>query len=215
MARLSLPQSLAPNSQPPSRHNNPFATCWTRPGAMAFRFGNGQTATDFVGRLAAQRWQGAIIGPHGCGKSTLLETLKPALLAADRHIHATVLHDGQRRLPPNTFKNWQSSKTIVIVDGYEQLGWFERMRLVRHCRRTNVGLLVTSHRRIQIPTLVRLEPDRDLALHLVNSLCSRVSTPVTPSDVFASHACHGSNIREILFDMYDRHERIRGRDVER
>ena len=30
---------------------------------------------------------------------------------------------------------------------------------------------------------------------------------VTRSDIVASHACHGSNVREIFFDLYDRHER--------
>ena len=28
----------------PSRHDNPFATCWTRPGAIPFRFENGVMA---------------------------------------------------------------------------------------------------------------------------------------------------------------------------
>jgi hypothetical protein len=36
-----------------------------------------------------------------------------------------------------------------------------------------------------------------------------VSTPITDSDVAASHACHGSNVRELLFDLYDRHEQLR------
>jgi hypothetical protein len=33
-----------------------------------------------------------------------------------------------------------------------------------------------------------------------------VSTTITRADIAASHACHGSNVREILFDLYDRHE---------
>ena len=37
----------------PSRHSNPFATCWTRPGALAFRFANGESAAALVERLVA------------------------------------------------------------------------------------------------------------------------------------------------------------------
>src|SRR6185436_15899767 len=84
---------------PPSRHANPFATCWTRPGAIPFKFRDGQSADNLVAKLAAQKWYGAIIGPHGCGKSTLLETLKPALVAAGRTIYSISLHDRQPWLP--------------------------------------------------------------------------------------------------------------------
>ena len=62
----------------PSRHTNPFATCWTRPGAIAFHFPPGESAEQLVARLAADNWRGEIVGPHGSGKSTLLETLEAA-----------------------------------------------------------------------------------------------------------------------------------------
>src|SRR4051794_29546436 len=84
---------------PPSRRDNPFATCWTRLGTIPFRFDKSQTAEQLVDKLLTQEWRGAIIGPHGSGKSTLLEALKPALIAAGRNILAISLRDGQRRLP--------------------------------------------------------------------------------------------------------------------
>jgi hypothetical protein len=40
----------------------------------------------------------------------------------------------------------------------------------------------------------------------VGDLCSELSTTITRADIAASHACHGSNVREILFDLYDCHE---------
>ena len=52
------------------------------------------------------------------------------------------------------------------------------------------------------------QPDLELVLQLVARLARRAPSPVTPSDVAASHACRGSNVREILFDLYDRHERV-------
>jgi hypothetical protein len=100
-------------------------------------------------------------------------------------------------------------KLIFVIDGYEQLARWERVRLRRYCWRARAGLLVTSHAPVGIPTLIRLAPSRFLVMQLVDELCAAVSTDVTPEDIAASLACHGSNVREILFDLYDRHERRR------
>jgi hypothetical protein len=163
-----------------------------------------------------------MVGPHGSGKSTLLETLKPALVARGCHIHAVTLRHGQRRLPdrvldqPNS-EDSQNQPTpgpeILIVDGYQQLGLFQRIKLQRICRHANAGLLVTAHAPTGLPTLIRLAPDRGLVQRLVNELSAQVSTDVAAADVAASHACHGSNVREIFFDLYDRHEQLRRRDT--
>jgi energy-coupling factor transporter ATP-binding protein EcfA2 len=206
-------QIMQSNNQPPSRRDNPFATCWTKPGAIAFRFTDGQNAKQLLEKLAANNWYGAIVGPHGSGKSTLLESLKPALADAGRTNVAISLHDGERRLPPtfwNALKfNTTKEEPIVIVDGYEQLSRFERLRLKRHCGRAGAGLLVTTHSSTRMPTLIHLAPSRELISQLVADLCMEVSTPITIKDIAASHACHGSNVRELFFDLYDRYERRR------
>ena len=206
-----MPSALTTRSiAPPSRGLNPFATCWTRPGALPFRFNNDQGVEHLLAKLAAQKWHGAIIGPHGSGKSTLLESLKPAIIAAGRSIQTISLHDGQRRLPRHFLKTCESeSNTVIIIDGYEQLGWLARLHLWLRCRSRGVGLLVTSHALVRIPTLIHLSPDRKLVDQLVGDLCAKLSTTITRADIAASHACHGSNVREILFDLYDRHEERR------
>jgi hypothetical protein len=99
--------------------------------------------------------------------------------------------------------------TLVVVDGFEQLGRFARLGLRRKCRRAGAGLLVTTHTRAGLPTLIQLSPDRRLVEQLVGDLCLQVSSHITRDDVAASHASHGSNVREIFFDLYDRHERMR------
>src|SRR4051794_21800064 len=93
MSESSLTQSF----YPPSRDLNPFATCWTRAGALPYRFNKGQYVEQLLAQLVVQQWLGAIIGPHGSGKSTLLESLKPTIVAAGRSLQAISLHDGQRR----------------------------------------------------------------------------------------------------------------------
>jgi energy-coupling factor transporter ATP-binding protein EcfA2 len=232
-----LPSCLHPaigGSRPPSRYDNPFATCWTRPGAIPFLFSAGQCADSLVSKLAATSWWGAVVGPHGSGKSTLLETLKPALVAKGRRLVTISLHDREHRLPsgfvraignekwaggepsnPSICRDFAATSSaevgqpLIIIDGFDQLAWLERFRLMRHCRRGGAGLLVTVHREIGIPALIHVAPDRHLIEQLVADLCAKVSTPMSAIDVTASHACHGSNVREIFFDLYDRFERRR------
>jgi hypothetical protein len=176
---------------------------------MPFQFPEGQSATRLVVQLATLQWRGAIVGPHGSGKSTLLEALKPALSAAELCVHAVTLRDRQRRLPEPFFEHLSEQPSIAVIDGYEQLGWLDRFRLWRLGRRSRFGLLVTAHSQVRVPTLLRLAPDERLVQTLVANLVAKVSTPVTPADVAASHACHGANVRETFFDLYDRHEELR------
>ncbi len=150
-----VPQSPVPNpqspSQPPSRRDNPFATCWTRPGALPFRFADGQSAELLVAKLADQGWWGAIVGPHGSGKSSLLESLKPAIEEAERRVIAIALRDGQRRLPPYFFEACEGSRSLAVIDGYEQLGRWERLKLapVAAARRSACSSQHTPQRMFQ------------------------------------------------------------------
>jgi energy-coupling factor transporter ATP-binding protein EcfA2 len=201
------------DEHPPSRIDNPFATCWTKPGALPFRFAAGESAQQLLIKLESQNWRGAVVGPHGSGKSTLLESLKPLIATSGRTVLAIALRDRQRRLPHafvDSIKSLTPSKNgVTIIDGFEQLGWMDRLFLRNLSRRSSNGLLTTTHRPTRIPTLIELAPNKALVEQLVVDLCAEVSTPVTSEDVAASHACHGSNVREIFFDLYDRHERKR------
>ena len=203
---MSRPNSL------PSRHSNPFATCWTKPGALKFRFPPDASAKQLVERLAGQDWRGGIVGPHGSGKSTLLETLKPVLSASARHVTAIALHDGQHWLPRGVLRRALSpTQPLLLIDGYEQLNWFARIWLRLRCRRSRAGLLVTSHRTTGLPPLIHLEPDLDTIQQVVAALTEHQKTRVNSADIIASHACHGSDVRELLFDLYERHEVYRRR----
>jgi hypothetical protein len=191
----------------PSRESNPFATCWTRPGAIPFRFPRNESASILVAKLAAQSWRGAIIGPHGSGKTTLVETLVPALFAAGRTVHTISLHNCQRRL--SRLPSCEGSDFLLVIDGYEQLSRLERIRILSSCYLKHAGLIITSHEPTALPTLIELMPDLPLVEQIVADLCCKVSIAITTADVAASHACHGSNVREILFDLYERHEEHR------
>jgi hypothetical protein len=219
----------------PTRDTNPFATCWTRPGAIPFVFAGDQTAAGLVTRLAELGWRAEIVGPHGSGKSTLVAALLPEVRDAGFAVHSITLRDGQRWLPRAFWQRafgarWQKSsmrpessdgttslnrfvpsvvRPLLVIDGYEQLHWLQRWWLKRRCRRAGAGLLVTSHASTGLATLVTLAPDRQLVERLVALLCQRGSSSIDSADVAASAAVHGSNVREIFFDLYDRHETMR------
>jgi hypothetical protein len=159
-----------------------------------------------------------------------LETLKPALIAAGCQIHAVALRGGQTRLPVDFLTDCQkliekrnldaerrsltdptphAGRVLIVVDGFEQLKWLQRARFKWFCRRRNIGMLVTAHRPIGIRPLTFLSPGQKLIEQLVADLCREVSTGVPALDVAASCARHGSNVRDIFFELYDRHERLR------
>ena len=217
-----------------SREGNPFATRYTRPGAMAFLFPAGQSAATLVAQLRGHGWWGEIVGPHGSGKSTLLAALAPELLAAGRKIvwrqvrgpgvgdgDATA---GRARLPPSRWgpdeakevaakfaavtagsDDWNEA-TQVVLDGYEQLSWWWRRRVQATVRRCKAGLLVTTHQPLGLPPLAEMTSSEALAQRIVAGLLADKASAVTPADVTAAYARTGGNLRETLFALYDVHQ---------
>lgn len=190
---------------------NPFATRFTRPGALDFTFPDGQDAAQLVARLAAQGWWGQIVGPHGSGKSTLLHSLVPALEAAGRRIAWFTQGARERRLPvtPEETSYWDE-RTQLVVDGYEQVGWFSRQWLKRMCRSRRAGLLVTTHKSVGLPTLWTTQPDAMLLRQLVDRLLTAEQRPfIRDEDVSRCYQRHAGNLREALFALYDLYEQRR------
>lgn len=201
---------------------NPFSTRHTRPGALEYLFPEGESAEGLVARLQRQNWWGAILGPHGAGKSTLLHTLLPALEAAGRKAAWFTLHPQEHSLPlgRETVGQWDRS-TQVIVDGYEQLGWWPRWRLKSLCRRIGCGLLVTAHGAVDIPTLYHVQPSLQIAEQVVARLLAEASgdlaaedanqphgtAVIHAADVAAAFERQQGNVRETLFELHDVYRR--------
>jgi hypothetical protein len=193
-----------------STATNPFSTRCIRPGAIPFAFAPGEDAAALVARLAALRWTAQIIGPHGAGKSTLLAAITPELAKAGRPAYLIALHDGQRK-PPQDWHDGVRNHTarIVIVDGFEQLSSWQRWRLKRKCRAAGLGLLVTAHDDVGLPTLARLTPSLDTFHHVVSRLQAHRSDAVPAELVDARFAACEGNMREALLALYDDYERRR------
>ncbi len=190
----------------PSPGENPFSTRNVRPGAIAYVFPMGLDPEALLARLAHHDWRGAIVGPHGTGKSALLATFIPAIQRSGRSVVHYELHDRQRRLPKTPVPPKDSKDVVIVVDGYEQLSWWNRTRLQQHCRRKEWGLLVTSHQELGLPTLIRTSVDAELACRLVHAMLPPGDKTISDTDVTRAFARHDGNLRETLFTLYDLYE---------
>jgi len=184
---------------------NPFSTRFVQPGAIPFRFPMPDGLAAITCRLNETSGWGQIIGPHGSGKSTLLASLLPALTAWQ--VHHIRLNTTHRTLPVHAFEP-RAPGSILVIDGFEQLGIFTRWRLKRHCRRHGCGLLVTAHRSMGLPELRRTNVTLDSATELIRDLLpSGGEWVLTDFDIAARLRHHRGSLREVLFELYDRWEK--------
>jgi energy-coupling factor transporter ATP-binding protein EcfA2 len=197
-----------------ANHHNPFATCYTAPGCVPFLVDQEALSAEVFFAQLHRHWVvhgrvGAIVGPHGCGKSTLLAALEQAW-PNDHAYRVTkiALHDGQRTLPTGFWQHDFQKPDLVIVDGYEQLGWRARWRLNRLRGRTQCGLLVTTHAASKLPTLQRVEPSYETLLAVVRRLLESLGDSLRTESFIARHVQLAwqqseANARETLFRLYD------------
>jgi hypothetical protein len=203
-----------------ARRTNPFATRFVRPGAIPFQFGDGTDGQMLVEQLAAAEWRGAIVGPHGSGKSTLLATLIPRVEQAGRCVKHIALcgdgiisSDGDSRSLPKSLDDLESS-SLLIIDGWEQLSWWNRYRIRKRTARRNCGLLVTAHDPAIIrplPLLFQTAPSLGTMQMLIEQFLQSDSKFVSPvvshSDISTAFSQHHGNIRDAFFALYDLFER--------
>jgi hypothetical protein len=196
-----------------STATNPFSTRWTRPGAIAYQFAAGDNVETLVHRLRNSNWCGALVGPHGSGKSTLLAALIPAIEQAGRTVRSITLHDGQKRLPSEFLLPRQGDPPgVVVIDGYEQLGWWSRRRLKATCRKSGWGLVVTVHdqsRTDGLPVLHQTKGDLTVLQRMINEHLPPHQGVIRQSDIANAFETHHGNLRDALFALYDLFEQRR------
>ena len=181
-----------------------------------------------IARQLVAHQRSLIIGPHGTGKTTLLCTLAPYLEAsfdftltvrlhaphtknphinnwrariANRRQNAKLVHDAIQRLRAG------SGRTLLIIDGLEQLSWRARWWTMWSASSTGARILATSHHptpRFQIvhqtwtdsPTIKRLtsqltaDQSNEIQATVNEALSRRELTPDT-------------NVRDLWFELYD------------
>jgi len=195
-----------PSTNAPPPDANPFSTARVRPGAIPYEFTAGQSLAELLATLEAHGGWGQIVGPHGSGKSTLLRYLASALEERGRRLVWFRIAPGQRNLPELP-KILQATRSVqVLVDGYEQLSWWTRTKLRRYCRRQSAGLLVTAHADTGLPELVRAEVTLARVQSLVDQLLVGFPPLVNSADIRRCFERYPTNLREILFGLYDLYE---------
>ncbi len=124
------------------------------------------------------------------------------------------LHDRQRKLPPEVYRSDAiSPQSVLVVDGYEQLSGWNRLRTRHYCRRRRCGLIVTAHAPVGLPDLFRTSPTFQTVQELVGRLLQGRPTAWSAQELRDRFERHQGNVRELLFELYDLYAcRLRARD---
>ena len=193
-------------TSPPSRNANPFATCWTRPGALPCLASSSASVEGVLARLESAGWRGQIVGPHGVGKSTLMMALARLLSGRGLSVACCDLSRGGEPSAP-------SRDAVLMVEGFERLRRGERNACLRRWRTRSRGFVVTTHRPLRsfwqpLAVVATLRPDLELLDRLYDLLTARRATPVTREEARRAFIRHDGRLRDVWFDLYNRHERL-------
>jgi hypothetical protein len=228
---------------------NPFSTRFVRPDQTLYRFAGDDDAEAVANRLTElllRRGVAAIVGPHGTGKSTLVHTLLPMVRSVFSDVHriqfssasdnAAVLrqwqlHQQQWRAKQPHSADSQSTLCLVL-DGFEQLHWLERQRLIwqttrwprasrrvsRICSRSPY-LLLTSHRpQLGVTTFHETQWDESIVQQLT---CEKLRVLPLPerllmlriaereAEAMKAGSMSDRSVRDYWFTLYDEYERLR------
>ena len=112
-----------------------------------------------------------------------------------------------RRLLLHTRPAWWHSKGLLVIDGYEQLSRITRCLAVLLTRSRDVGLLVTSHRRTCLPTLIETRVDTAIARSLLESLLPNETIDrqrfLNAARLQQMLDQYQGNLREVFMQLYD------------
>jgi hypothetical protein len=148
----------------------------------------------------------AIEGPHGHGKSTLLHALLAEAAGAGRP--TSCLRVGSRGWVRRALSaiGLAQPGAVVGIDGWERLpATIARVLIMTAtCRRATI--LATTHGPTRMPVLMRCETSPQVLAALV-ALLPTHGGRIGGADIEEAFHVHGGNIREALYDLYDRFER--------
>lgn len=204
---------------------NPFATQFVAPGAVDW-IGEGQNSLEELERRFLHLGRRAqILGAHGSGKSTLLEHFVPRLggIAYRQDPDGAETREGGGdivwlRLRSRPMRSVRQSKEywkpsgLLVIDGWERLGFAYQCYVAWQTHLQAMGLLVTAHRDtssgltgrfLRLPVLYHAEVSLPLATELVSRIAPDTVGQIDEADLRESLARHSGNFREVLMDLFD------------
>ncbi len=203
--------------------SNPFATRFVAPGKLDWIAAGPESSPQALRlRLDTLRYRAAIVGPHGSGKSTLLEHLLPQIgpvvVRMDHRGEIVEQKDCQthrgivwlvvrRGTKPDFCRSAWRAGGILVLDGYEQLSYLGRFMIVVQTHWKRMGLVVTSHSRVCLPTLVTTFVTPSMMRQFVQQ--AAVHAGVVPDVVPGLERLqellirHNGNAREVMMQLFD------------
>ncbi|MCP5550418.1 MAG: hypothetical protein H7A53_05960 [Akkermansiaceae bacterium] len=154
-------------------------------------------------------WRVAVCGPHGTGKTTFLDALTPRLEAAGYRVLRRLINDAKPALDSGDWEEIRAFEApgVVTIDGSERLGSWTLGRLARAAK-GRFGLILTRHRtRGPLPVLLETKSDAVMLAAFLERLAPQA--PWDPRFVESLLARHGGNLREALWECYDRHAALK------
>jgi len=183
--------------------DNPFAV--DRLERIRYRFA-GTSLDELLTRLDEMNYRGAIVGPEGSGKTTLLEDLRQALERKSRRARLVFINDTYP-LPEAECRRVLSElvpQELVLVDGADGMRRSSWSLFRRHTVGHAAGLIITSHHRGLLPTLIECSTTPTLLKKIVADLAPR-SHAISPNLLDDLHKRHRGNLRACLRELYDLH----------
>jgi len=192
--------------------DNPFASDRVE-ATLDFEPSWSESGLDWTGlldRWRTLRFRATIVGPNGSGKSTLLRSLAAHLRSQGGLVRDLFLNDQKNTLSEEEWQDLERltdcpGRTTVLLDGAEQLSWRGRHRFRKIIDRHAFRVLGTHHRPGRWPTLISTTTTPALLAHLIEKLTRDSSSPsLTESQIEDLFARHRGNLREALWECYDR-----------
>jgi hypothetical protein len=203
---------MTPPAAPHRLPTNPFATRFIRPGALPPLDVDGRPldVARLLGSLPAAGGIAAIVGPHGHGKTTLLTAVAREATTAGCQVARVCI--------ARTADAWRALTTVgrarrnglVCIDGWERMRFGSDRAARMLARWRGCRLLVTTHSAGRLPTFASCGSSPALLAAIV-ALVPDSHGQILPADIETAYRRHSGDIREALYDLYDRFEdRVRG-----
>ena len=181
--------------------DNPFAA--ERIGAIRYRPVN-TTFDRILVRLSELNYRAAITGPEGSGKTTLLEDLHQALAQKGFRTRLIFLNDTSLLDSPacRRLLSELARDQIVLLDGADLIRRSDWSLLKRHTITHAGGLIITSHQRGLLPTLLECTTNPALLKEIVAGLLPQ-GRPLPAEFLDRLYEHHQGNLRACLRELYD------------
>lgn len=198
------------NSKPSTEaHRNPFRV--SRIHRLRYRT-EGTSVAKLWERLESLGRRGWIVGPRGHGKTTLMLALEDRARSDGHGVLGLRLSLEEPTFPSETWASLLAPRGRggwLFIDGFDHLRLRDRLRLAPAIRASR-GFLGSLHRwgpwdpiLKRWPLLHRCRTSPELLDELVRELDPERHTALRPS-LEALHHRHRGNVREALFELYDR-----------